>query len=173
MSGFRFNDYGTLTDGEVEVVVREKHPGDEGRGYVPAYWFDIRLPGSRARIGQADLRLGNTRHITMYGGHIGYGVQEKHRGNRYAARACNLIKQVALDHGFKVLWITCNPDNYPSRRTCEILGCELVEIVDLPEDTDMYRRGERQKCRYRWDLEKGTAGRPAADEAVRGGAPGE
>ncbi|MEE8418514.1 MAG: hypothetical protein V3S02_00210, partial [Dehalococcoidales bacterium] len=70
----------------------------------------------------------------------------------YAARACNLIKQVALDHGLKTLWITCNPDNVPSRRTCEILGCELVEIEDLPEETDLYRDGDRQKCRYRWDL---------------------
>ena len=154
MSDFRFNDYGVLTDGEIEVVVSQKHPGDPQKGYVPAYWFDIRLPGNRARIGQVDLRIGNTRHITMYGGHIGYGVQERCRGHRYASKACNLVKQVALDHGFRVLWITCNPDNYPSRRTCEILGCELVEIVDLPEDTDMYRRGERQKCRYRWDLEE-------------------
>jgi len=162
MSDFRFNDYGTLTDGKIEVVVKEKHPGDEQRDIVPAYWFDIRLPGSRTRIGQIDLRLGDTTHITMYGGHIGYGVQEKHRGHRYAARACNLVKQVALDHGFTALWITCNPDNYPSRRTCEIVGCELVEIVDLPEDTDMYRRGERRKCRYRWDL--------GQNETLRGGA---
>jgi len=24
----------------------------------------------------------------------------------------------------------------------------LVEIVDLPEDNDMYQKGERRKCRY-------------------------
>jgi tagatose 1,6-diphosphate aldolase len=90
----------------------------------------------------------------MYAGHIGYGINERYRSNRYAAKACNLIKPVAIDHGFKTLWITCNPDNHPSRRTCEILGCELVEIVDLPVDTAMYRQGDRQKCRYRWDLEE-------------------
>jgi predicted acetyltransferase len=88
----------------------------------------------------------------MYAGHIGYGIQEEYRGNHYAARACNLIKKVALDHGFSTLWITCNPENYPSRRTCEILACEFVEIVDLPEDTDMYKAGDRRKCRYRWDI---------------------
>ena len=27
-------------------------------------------------------------------------------------------------------------------------GAELVEIVDLPEDNDMYQKGERRKCRY-------------------------
>jgi len=154
MKDFSFNDYGPLTDGEIELVVRGKRPGDFARGYAPAYWFDIRLSGSPEVVGTADLRVGDTPHLRMYAGHIGYGIGEKYRGHRYAARACNLIKKVALDHGMKTLWITCNPDNHPSRRTCEILGCELVEIVDLPPDTDMYHQGERQKCRYRWDLEE-------------------
>jgi tagatose 1,6-diphosphate aldolase len=50
------------------------------------------------------------------------------------------------------LWITCNPYNIASRRTCELAGGELVEIVDLPKDTDMHQRGERKKCRHRFDL---------------------
>jgi tagatose 1,6-diphosphate aldolase len=47
------------------------------------------------------------------------------------------------------LWITCNPENVASRRTCELVGGELVDIVELPPDIDMYKEGERQKCRYR------------------------
>jgi predicted acetyltransferase len=154
MSDFRFNDYGVLTDGEIEVVVNQKRPANPQKGYLPAYEFDIRLPGKPGSIGGVSLRIGNTDYVIKYAGHIGYGIDERYRGNRYAAKACSVIRQVALDHGLKVLWITCNPDNHPSRRTCEILGCEFVEIVDLPEDTDMYREGERQKCRYRWDLEE-------------------
>ena len=158
MSNFKFNDYGVLSDGEIEVVVRQKHPGNTLKGYVPAYEFDIRLPGRQEPVGNLRLRIGNTRRLVMYSGHIGYEIHEKYRGRRYAARACNLIRRVALDHGLKTVWITCNPDNYPSRRTCEILGCKLVEIVDLPGDTDngyvasMYQEGDRRKCRYRWDL---------------------
>ena len=45
-----------------------------------------------------------------------------------------------------------NPDNTASARTCELAGGELVEIVDLPKDTDMYRKGEPQKCRYKIEL---------------------
>jgi len=152
MSDFEFNDYEKFFDGEIEVVVRGKQPADLSRGYVPVYEFDICLPGKTDPIGRVGLRIGNTEHLVKYAGHIGYGIQEEYRGHRYAAKACNLIKTIAIDHGFKTLWITCNPDNYPSRRTCEILGCELVEIVDLPVDTAMYREGDRQKCRYRWDL---------------------
>jgi tagatose 1,6-diphosphate aldolase len=50
------------------------------------------------------------------------------------------------------LWITCNPENIASRRTCEAAGADFVEIVDLPSDIDMYQEGERQKCRYRLKL---------------------
>jgi len=152
MITFRFNDYPPFTDGEIEVVINEKRPANHALGYVPAYWFNICRPGSPETIGKIDLRIGNTNHLVMYGGHIGYGIFPDYRGHRFAAKACNLIKPVAIDHGMKTLWITCNPDNIPSRRTCEILGLELVEIVDLPENTDMYYRGDRQKCRYRWDL---------------------
>ena len=152
MTGFIFNNYEKLTDGEIELVVREKRPAVAEKGIVPSYEFDICLPEKKV-VGRISLRVGDTERLRMYGGHIGYGVEEKYRGNHYAAKACKLVKQVALDHNIGTLWITCNPDNYPSRRTCEIIGSEFVEIVDLPPDIDMYGDGERQKCRYRWDLE--------------------
>lgn len=53
------------------------------------------------------------------------------------------------------LVITCNPDNRASRRTCEWLGGELVEIAELPEDNDMrLEDGETHKCIYRFDLRR-------------------
>jgi tagatose 1,6-diphosphate aldolase len=152
MTDFQFLDVGTLSDDEIELVVIETTSADEKKGYVPAYMFDIRLAGKSDSVGRIHLRIGSTPRLIMYAGHIGYGIGEPYRGHGYAAKACRLIKPVALDHGLKTLWITCNPDNIPSRRTCEIIGGELVEIVDLPEDSDMYQDGERQKCRYRWDL---------------------
>jgi predicted acetyltransferase len=154
MKGFKLNDYPALTDGEIEVVINAKHPADKSKGWVPAYEFAVRLPGNPEPVGNVFLRIGNTKNMKMYGGHIAYGIKEKYRGHHYAAKACKLVKKIALDHGLKTLWITCNPDNYPSRKTCEALGCELVEIVDLPEDIDMYQEGERQKCRYKWSLTK-------------------
>jgi tagatose 1,6-diphosphate aldolase len=98
------------------------------------------------------LRIGDTVHIKMYAGHIGYRVHPAYRGHHYAAKACRLLLPLARLHGMKTLWITCNPDNFASRRTCEILGASLIEIVDIPHDHEMYLSGERQKCRYRIDL---------------------
>ncbi len=154
MPEFEFLDPGPLIDGDLELVLAEKRPGDAARNYVPAYHFRMRLPGVE-EAGRIDLRIGNPAHLVRYGGHIGYRVSPEHRGHHYAARACRLLLPLALQHGLQTVWITCNPDNWASRRTCELAGAELVEIVDLPEDNDMYQRGERRKCRYRLDLRSG------------------
>ncbi len=149
---FEFRQYPTLTDNEIDISLERTSPANPERGWAPAYEFKITLHGKNEKVGGISLRVDNTEHIEQYVGHIGYGISSSYRGHRYAAKACKLIKKVALDHGMKTLWITCNPDNIASRRTCEIIGCEFVEIVDLPENTDMYGRGHKQKCRYRWDI---------------------
>ena len=102
--------------------------------------------------GWIDLRVGDAEEVALYNGHIGYTVRTAYRGRRYAARSCRLLFNLARLHGFSELWITCNPDNEASRRTCERAGGEYVETVDLPADNDLYRRGDRQKCRYRFVL---------------------
>jgi predicted acetyltransferase len=148
----RLYDPGKLVDGELELRLYDRYGGDPRRGYIPAYRFRMTRAGQDETIGFIELRLGNTKHVVMYGGHIGYRVLPEHRGHRYAARSCKLLLPTAKRHGLNPLWITCNPDNVASRRTCEIAGGRLAEIVDLPSDTDMYQRGERAKCRYRFDL---------------------
>lgn len=149
---FEFRNPGKLVDGELQLILVEKYPGDPARGWVPAYRFRMTLVGQAQEIGNIELRVGHTNHILMYAGHIGYRVAPEHRGHHYAARACRLLFPLARSHGLDTLWITCNPDNIASRKTCEFLGAKLVEIVDLPLDTDMYLMGERQKCRYRLDI---------------------
>ena len=149
---FEFRDPGPLIDRDLELILVAQVPGDPAKGYVPAYKFEMALVGSDEGVGRIELRVAETDHIVRYAGHLGYRVAPEHRGHRYAVRACRLLWPLARSHGLKALWITCNPDNWASRRTCELAGAQLVEIVDLPEDTDLYRRGDRQKCRYRLDL---------------------
>jgi predicted acetyltransferase len=147
-----FLDPGQLIDDDLELLLVDRYPGDSAINFVPSYRFDMSLVTSGARCGQIELRIGSTHGIVMYGGHIGYDVSEEHRGKRYAARSCSLLLPLAKRHDLNPLWITSNPDNLPSRRTCEIIGARLIEIVDLPKETDLYQEGDRQKCRYRLDL---------------------
>lgn len=148
---FVFQDFDYLTDGELDLMIEVKSPADEEKGYMPAYIYKIILHGTLCKIGRIDLRIGDNEN-TYYGGHIGYEIHEGFRGHHFAAKACEIIKQVALAHRKYKVIITNNPDNYPSRKTCEIIGAKLLEIVDVPPHNEMYARGEKQKCRYEWTI---------------------
>jgi D,D-heptose 1,7-bisphosphate phosphatase len=153
---FEFMDFDYLSDGEIELIIEEKADAYEPKGYLPAYKYKIRLHNSKDRIGRIDIRIGHNRN-TYYGGNIGYEIEEAYRGHHYAAKACRLVKKVAEAHGMDKVIITNSPSNIPSRKTCENLGARLLEIVDLPEDNEMYQLGDRQKCRYEWMIGKSKA----------------
>ena len=72
-----------------------------------------------------------------------------------AEKACRLLFEEAKRYHFPYVIITCNPDNYASKRTLERLGGDLLEVVDLPPDNDMYQNGERQKCIFHFPLAEG------------------
>jgi tagatose 1,6-diphosphate aldolase len=151
--GFSFYQPGKLVDRDLELVLMQKiFPEANEIADVPVYKFEMRTTVTAQKLGRINFRVGNTKDIIMYAGHLGYDVEQKYRGNRYAARSCQLLFPLARKHSIDPIWITCNPDNIASRKTCEIVGGKLIEIVDLPEDNDQYQDGDRQKCRYRFDL---------------------
>ena len=149
---FRFLDPGELRDDCIILRLVATQPADPVKNWVPFYVFHIMSASTGYRAGEIHLRIGSTEHMRLYGGHVAYGVRPEYRGNHFAGRALRLLMPLALRHGLAELWITCNPENVASRRTCEFAGAELVEIIDLPPNLDMYQEGERQKCRYRVDL---------------------
>ena len=120
----------------------------------PAYhfWMHLKNDPQFPIAGGINLRIGNQFDLVTYHGQIGYHVYPPMRGNHYAERASRLLLPLARRHAINPLWITCNPDNFASRRTCERLGAKLVEIVPVPADNPLFARGETQKCRYRIDL---------------------
>ena len=120
------------------------------RQKVPCYHFDI-CSREGERYGECTLRLGYIRRV-YYGGNIGYGIDEAHRGHHYAEQACRILFRLAAAHGMDHLYISCDPDNLPSRRTCERLGGELLEIAELPENNDMREHGLERVCVFQYDL---------------------
>ena len=143
-----FDDVGVLRDRDLWLELRAREPENPARGWVPAYRFAMRLDGVDHAVGRLGFRVGTTHTIERYAGHLGYEVSPAYRGNRLAERSCRLILPLARRHGFHELWITCNPDNWPSRRTCERLGAELIDTVDVPRDSDVFAPGSERKCRY-------------------------
>ena len=143
-------DTTVLRNDEIQLLLEKTVDGNEEKGWVPACHFAIcSLEGTK--MGTCDLRVGHNDKL-YYGGNIGYRIEEQYRGHHYAGKACLLLFELARKHGLEYLIITCNPDNYPSRKTCEYAGGELLEIVELPPDSDMRVRGETEKCIYRFEL---------------------
>jgi len=151
---FEFIHTDRYVDADLELVLAKTTPADPVKGYVPGYEFEMRETGKPAKIGCIRLRIGRTRPLIGWCGHIGYGVDEPARGRRYAARSCRLLFPLAYAHGLRTLWITCDPKNMASRRTCEIAGGEYVDTVLVPKGTEMYADGRRRVRRYRFDLRK-------------------
>ena len=145
-----FMDVPQLSDGEIYLVCMAKKPADPDKNLVPAYDFAICKDGEK--IGEINLRIGYTDRL-YYGGQIGYGVDEKHRGNGYAARACQLLRTVAKTHGMKKLLITNDHMNTASRRVCEKLGARLVRCTRLPEWHDLYKDGHRYENIFEWGVD--------------------
>lgn len=145
-----FFDTTFLKNDEIQLLLEKAAEGNKEKGWVPAYHFAIcNLEGTK--MGTCDLRLGHNDKL-YYGGNIGYRVEKPYRGHHYAGKACLLLFELAKKHGLEYLIITCNPDNYPSRKTCEYAGGKLLEVAELPADSDMRERGEKEKCIYRFEL---------------------
>lgn len=146
-----FLDTGFLESEEIRLVLERTREAEPARKRVPAYCFRI-CDRQGEPLGSCSLKIGYIDSL-YYSGHIGYEIEEKHRGHHYAAKACRLLFELAKRHGMTYLYITCRPDNLPSRRTCEYLGGELLEIAELPEDHDLrVEKGHTRECVYRFAL---------------------
>ncbi len=139
------------------IAPEGRQNADLTRGWVPAYHFWMRLaepimPTANHPpvhiAGGIGIRIGTNKEIELYSGNIGYHVYPPARGHHYAERAVRLILPLLKRHGLPHIWITTNPDNAASKRTCERLSAQLIDTVRIPKDHPFRQRGETAKCRY-------------------------
>jgi len=150
---FQFIQPGKLVDGDLELVLVRTTQADPVKHYVPAYEFEMRRPGKSFAMGIIRLRIGTVAQV-RYAGHIGYIVKPRFRGRRYAARSSRMLMPLASAHGLKGVWLTVDPANIASRRTCEIIGAKYMGTVRIPKTHEMYAIGARYRRRYRVDVKK-------------------
>ncbi|MBA3548514.1 MAG: GNAT family N-acetyltransferase [Nannocystis sp.] len=142
-----FTDFAALADEEIRLRLLDM------RADQPSYHFAIEPRTMDLELGRILIRFDTHPSISLYAGNIGYQIHLEHRGHRYAARACRLLRPVALWHGVTELWIITSPDNFASRRTAELAGGAYVDTHDMPPGTDMYAQGMHQARRYRWSFD--------------------
>ncbi len=144
---FRFLQPGRLVDGELELVLVKMEVLVK-KGYVPCYEFEMRRTGTPRVLGSIRLRIGSVTEL-RYPGHIGFGVKPRYRGRHYAARSCRLLLPFARAHGLSAVWLTCDPKNVASQKSCLLAGARYVATITVPEHHELYRLGTRRVRRYR------------------------
>ena len=137
-----------LAFGGVRLRFVQINPDDPARGLAPGYHFRI-LVDQGFDAGHVNFRVGDTDHLRLSAGHIGFGVRESFRGHGCAYSACRAIAPFVRTI-YDAVVITCDPDNHASRRTIERLGARFLDEVPLPEHDPQYLQGSRRKRRYLW-----------------------
>jgi len=110
----------TLSFGEVSLRFVRLIPGDPSRDFVPAYHFRILLSDG-TDVGHINFRVGDTEHVRVSAGHIGFEILELFRGHGYSLQAFCAIAPFVRSI-YDAVTITCDPDNQASRRTIEPFG---------------------------------------------------
>lgn len=96
----RAQDTSHLTDGEIQLLLRQYQWGSAYVGELPSYFFKIvDATEMRRELGHCDLRVGMNPEIA-YSGHVGYRVYRPHRGNHYALKATRLLLHFAYEWGW-------------------------------------------------------------------------
>lgn len=151
-----FPEYADITEAELFAYVDKL---DRGRNWstidkVPVYWFWLVLFDANGLpehvAGDMNVAISQEPVGTQVDRcHFGYHVLPQFRGRHYAARAMRLAIPLLRAHGVAAAWITCHPSNTASRRSCEIAGAKLVDIVEV-DRADPRNKGinEDRLCRY-------------------------
>lgn len=141
-----------LKSGPVRLrLVNVVSPGPED-GLVPFYHFDIVNPADVV-VGHINFRIGNTRHVQMCAGHVGYAILPDHQGRSYAFYACKALALFIRRYYDRVI-ITVDPSNLSSKRVIEKLNATYIDQIDVPSDDPAYSHGARKKLRYAWRLNR-------------------
>ncbi|MBK1881959.1 GNAT family N-acetyltransferase [Luteolibacter pohnpeiensis] len=138
----------TLSLGEVTLRLARVVSGEPSRGFVPYFHFRI-IAADGSDVGHINFRVGDTEHVRVCAGHVGFEIAESFRGHGYALQACRAIAPFVRSV-CEAVTITCDPDNLASRRTIERLDAQFVDEVAVPAHDPHYQRGSRTKRRYRW-----------------------
>ncbi len=149
---FTFLDPGEVVDGDLDLVLVRDVPAEPVKGYVPAYEFEMRSRSGGTVMGNLRFCVGDPDTVLKYPCHVGYDVKPEFRGHRYASRSVRLILPFARAHRLTRLWVSCDPDNVASPKTCERAGAKLCGMSEVPKHHEMYAKGTHTICTHYIDL---------------------
>lgn len=117
----------------MRLLFKEIKPVTEPDTNVSAYHFSMQNTLTNEEMDGINIKAGYTENIKKYRGNIGFTVFEPYRGNYYSARSCILLLTVLKILEMNLVYLTCNLDNYASRKNIERIGAVYQETVTIPD----------------------------------------
>ena len=148
---FQYIEFDDLTDDEIRLVLKSRDQPCYEKGILPRYGFSIIHINDNKDIGMVYFAVDTTRRQYLRG-HLSYSVSPAYSGHNYAMKACKLIKQVALTHGLKRLFVGSGYDNIASRKTIEKLGAIPITGDDVPDDGILQYLQTEKIDMFVWDI---------------------
>ena len=148
-----FSNNSRIIEGNVvDLKYLEETTEESAYDGIPTIYYAILLHGTKLRIGSIDLRLKMNDYMYYYG-HIGYDIEKKYRGHNYSYYACLVLFKIAKEkYGLNKLYLTCNPENTASYKVLKKLKGELIEVAEVPKSHELYGRGDKYKCVFRYKI---------------------
>lgn len=134
--------------GKVRIELDRIVDVDQTLGLVPYYHFKI-LNESSDVVGHINFRVGDTPHVRLVAGHVGYEILPEFRGHSYSYDACLALSNV-IRLWFSSIVLTVDRGNVASERIIQRLGAKFVDEVVVPRGDPAFTGSERIKRRYVW-----------------------
>lgn len=131
---------------KIELIDVSKFMGSQD---VPTLSYDISVPELERIVGTVEYRFETGRDLKFYG-NIGYVIYQPYRGHGFAYQSCMMLLELLKKEHPELheVYITCNPDNVPSKKTIQKIPGTYLGTVDVDRDHELYYYGETQKEIY-------------------------
>lgn len=148
---FDWKEFADLANDEIRLVLKSRDEPNAEKGEAPRYGFSIIHIEDNRDIGVVyfSVDLSRRQYLT---GHLSYGVDPAYGGHYFAAKACMLMKKVALAHDFRRLLVGSEYGNVASRKTILRLGARPIAIDDVPDEGVLGELKKNRTDMFVWEI---------------------
>jgi len=118
---------------------------------IPTYIFDVLLPKTNENVGKVTYGV-VPKNDDFHFGNVEVNMTKDLDFRSIKYDCCQLIKQVANHHKASSLYLTCEPEDYDTRRVFDSLGAYLKEIKTITNFDSENKRTLVEKCIWVWEF---------------------
>ncbi len=134
-----------ITDGEIDLIT------PKGFEYDNDFFFDIALHNTTILIGEINYE--DKYREVDYMGNVGYSIFKDYRGNHYATKALNLLKELLIKYEKSNMIFSITPDNKYSINVVTKFGAVYVCDRQIPKNNVLCKMFNTPKVKiYTYNL---------------------